>query len=122
MCESSLHDVNACMVSSDGEASLPPVLHSEPVVLMCMRKVPRRLADRWDCHSGPREQLIHCAVLTLVICEREMVNKSLENRIWFDLYCSVCVCVFIVYMYIVYLYYFKLKLIFSLGVFLTGSP
>lgn len=47
------------------------MLHSEPVVLMCMRKVPRRLADRWDCHSGPREELIP-TVLTLVISEGEM--------------------------------------------------
>lgn len=37
-------------------------------MLMCMRKVPGRLADRWDCHSGAREELIPTA-LTLVISE-----------------------------------------------------
>lgn len=46
------------------------MLQSEPVVLMCMRKVPGRMVDRWDCHSGAREELI-AAVLTLVISEGE---------------------------------------------------
>lgn len=59
-----LHTVHACMVNTRPE--LPPVLQSEPVVLMCTRKVPRRLADRWDCHSG-----LIPGMLTLVISEGE---------------------------------------------------
>lgn len=51
------------------------MLHRGPVVLICMRKVPRRLADRWDCHSGAREELI-LAVLTLVISEGEMGEQK----------------------------------------------
>lgn len=47
------------------------MLQRGQVVLMCMRKVPRRLADRWDSHSGEREELIPAA-LTLVISGREM--------------------------------------------------
>lgn len=45
---------------------------------MCMRKVPRRLADRWDCHSGAREELIP-VVLTLVISEGEMGEQKPEK-------------------------------------------
>lgn len=57
---------------------LPPVLQRGPVVVMCMRKVPARFADRWDCHSGSREELIP-AVLTLVISDGTKGEQKLET-------------------------------------------
>lgn len=66
------------MYSCYSSGGLASVLQSGPVVLMCMRKVPWRLADRWGCHSGEREGLI-LAELTLVISEGPMDEKTLQK-------------------------------------------
>lgn len=47
-------------------------------MVMCMRKVPARFADRWDCHFGSREELIP-AVLTLVISDGTKGEQKLET-------------------------------------------
>lgn len=58
------------------------------VVRLCMRKVPGRLPDRWDCRSWAREELIP-SVLTPLISE----GTGGRARAW-DVTVMRFVCVF----------------------------